>query len=173
MTPEDLVELELIKQLKYRYMRGLDTHDFELLRSCFTEDVTTDYDAGSTIHTGGGSFARTGRDDLIELLQNLISHTFIGNHVATHPEITLLEPGKARGIWRMEDRVHYLAENPLIANPGDSVHGNGHYYDEYVKVAGEWKIKHTGYVRIFEQIRRGDKDVLVVTPALGVKRGWV
>ena len=32
------------------------------------------------------------------------------------------------------------------------LHGAGFYSDEYVKVNGAWKIKHTGYERTFEQI---------------------
>ncbi|MGZ8765224.1 MAG: nuclear transport factor 2 family protein, partial [Acidimicrobiia bacterium] len=36
MTPDDLVEIEAIKRLKYRYLRGLDQKDWAAVESCFT-----------------------------------------------------------------------------------------------------------------------------------------
>ena len=44
------------------------------------------------------------------------------------------------------------ADRPLM--PGSSIlHGAGFYADEYVKIAGEWKIQHTGYERTYVEIR--------------------
>ena len=40
MTPEDLVEIELIKRLKYRYMRCLYQKLWDEMTTCFTPDVT-------------------------------------------------------------------------------------------------------------------------------------
>ena len=41
------------------------------------------------------------------------------------------------------------------------IHGTAIYHDEYVKVDGEWKIRHTGYDRIFEQHRRRSTGEIV------------
>jgi hypothetical protein len=39
-----------------------------------------------------------------------------------------------------------------------------YYHDEYVKVNGQWKIKHTGYARIFqEEWERTDSPSLKLT----------
>ena len=46
MTPEDLVEIELIKQVKYKYLRVLDQHEFDEMRSVLTEDVEARYSDG-------------------------------------------------------------------------------------------------------------------------------
>ena len=43
MTPEDLVEIELIKQLKYKYQRILDLHEFDEMRTVLTADVVARY----------------------------------------------------------------------------------------------------------------------------------
>ena len=37
------------------------------------------------------------------------------------------------------------------AEAGHAIHGAAYYHDEYVKVDGEWKIKHTGYRRTYEE----------------------
>lgn len=47
ISPEDLVDLEAIKTVKYRYLRAVDLRDWELLASVLTEDATAAYAAGS------------------------------------------------------------------------------------------------------------------------------
>ena len=47
MTADDLVEMEHIKRLKYRYFRALDTNDSGLLATLFTPAVTARFIGGS------------------------------------------------------------------------------------------------------------------------------
>ena len=42
-----LEDIELIKQIKYKYWRGIDTADIDLLRDLLTEDVKVDYVGGT------------------------------------------------------------------------------------------------------------------------------
>jgi hypothetical protein len=52
--------------------------------------------------------------------------------------------------------------------PGHSIlQGAGFYSDEYVKVDGEWKIKHTGYERTFELYLP-----YVETPGVALRTRW-
>ena len=46
MTPDDLVEIELIKQLKYKYARCLDLKMWDELAETLTEDAVCDYSNG-------------------------------------------------------------------------------------------------------------------------------
>jgi hypothetical protein len=46
VTPEDLVEIELIKRLKYRYLRCLDQKLWDEIETCFTPDATARYGGG-------------------------------------------------------------------------------------------------------------------------------
>ena len=46
MTPADLVEIELIKRLKYRYCRALDLKRWDELGECLTEDCRSAYGDG-------------------------------------------------------------------------------------------------------------------------------
>src|SRR4051794_33746924 len=43
VTADDLVELELIKRLKYRYIRCLDLKLFDEVGECFVDDATASY----------------------------------------------------------------------------------------------------------------------------------
>ena len=38
-TVEQLIIFHEIAQVKYRYLRALDTHDWALMRSCFTPNA--------------------------------------------------------------------------------------------------------------------------------------
>ena len=64
-------------------------------------------------------------------------------HQGHHPEIELISDTTATGVWYMDDTVHVLEHNLKIR-------GNGIYWDDYVKVGGQWKIQHTGYERVWE-----------------------
>jgi hypothetical protein len=78
-------------------------------------------------------------------------------HQGHHPEIELTSDTTAKGIWSLQDYV--------IDRKGNThLRGASFYYDEYVKVNGEWKIKLAGYERIFEEIGdRGDTPSLHLT----------
>jgi hypothetical protein len=41
------------------------------------------------------------------------------------------------------------------------VRGAAFYYDEYVKESGQWKIKSTGYTRLYEEM--GSREGLTLT----------
>ena len=57
MTPADLVELELIKRLKYKYMRCLDQKKWDEMADCFTDDAVAEY--------SGGKYTYEGRDAIL------------------------------------------------------------------------------------------------------------
>ena len=138
MSPDDLIEIELIKQLKYRYMRCVDRKLWSELPGCFTEDATCAYSAGKYSHEG--------RDVICDWLERSMSApTFHSSHRVHHPEIRLEGPGRASGTWALEDTV---IETALDFN----LRGAAFYEDVYLKESEGWKIKHTGYVRTFEEM---------------------
>ncbi len=55
LTPEDLVEIELIKQLKYKYARCLDQKLWDQMADLFVEDAVAEYSAGKYRHEGAGT----------------------------------------------------------------------------------------------------------------------
>jgi len=138
LTPEDLVEIELIKQLKYKYLRLLDQHEFDEMRTVLTEDVTARY--------SDGKYSFDGVEAVIDFLkESMGSESFLSSHACHHPEITLHGDGTASGIWKLEDQV-------LIGEYDMCLRGAAFYYDDYVRTDEGWRINSTGYRRIFEEI---------------------
>jgi uncharacterized protein (TIGR02246 family) len=144
MTPDDLVEIEQIHQLKYRYVRFLDTKRWDDLAELFTADATASY--------GGGATERTGRDAIMRfLVAAMADEEILTSHKVHQPEITFDGPDRATGVWALDDVV-------VLGHLGMTVRGASFYDDRYAKVDGEWRIAHTGYRRVFEEIepRRPD-----------------
>lgn len=141
---QQLVESEKIKKLKARYMRFLDGKEWEDLATCFAEDATSSYDAGT--------YSFEGRDAIMKFLSDSMgSPRFISKHHVHTPEIEVLSETQARGTWYLEDMV-------VVLDQGWGLEGTGIYRDEYVKRDGEWQIRHTGYERIFERSERFGDD---------------
>ena len=138
MTPDDLVDIELIKRLKYRYLRYLDQKLFDEMRELFTPDATARY--------SGGHYSFDGVEAIIEFLkESMGSEEFLSSHRCHHPEIDLVGRDRATGIWALEDTV-------IIADMGISLRGAAFYSDEYVRTDDGWRISHTGYKRTFEEM---------------------
>src|SRR5262249_11382463 len=69
MTPEDLVELEAIKRLKYAYARCLDLKLWDEIAGLFTEDAVAAY--------SGGGYTFEGREAIVDFLtRSMGSETF-------------------------------------------------------------------------------------------------
>ncbi len=133
----ELVEIEAIKRLKYKYLRCVDSKKWEELAECFTEDARSAF--------SGGAYSFSGRDAIIDFLKEGLPSTRLSMHHGHQPEIELTGDTSATGTWALEDY--------LIDTVGKwSMRGAAFYHDEYVKVDGQWKIKLTGYDRIFEEM---------------------
>lgn len=149
----DLHDIEAIKRLKYKYLRCLDTKAWGELAECFVEDATSAYDAGQ--------YTFEGRDAIIGFLEKALGlATRITMHQVHHPEIELRGDDLATGRWYLEDCVIDIKTNTTIR-------GTAFYHDEYVKVGGEWKLKSTGYERVFEEAQdRAETPSLKVTKTM-------
>lgn len=150
MTHEDLVEIECIKQLKYKYMRCLDQKLWSEMAECFAPDASSAY--------SGGKYTYQGRDAILEFLEGAMGHDgFHSSHRAHHPEIELRSPTTATGVWAFDDVV-------IDTRFDIAIRGAGFYSDSYVKQDGRWLIQSTGYKRTFEEIQnRKDQPGLKLT----------
>ena len=153
MTPEDLVEIEQIKRLKYKYLRCLDQKLWDEMAECFVPEATAAY--------SGGKYSYEGRDAILEfLVKSMGEDSFLSSHRVHHPEIELTGGASARGVWALEDVV-------IDTKWQISIRGAAFYTDDYVKRDGVWLIKHTGYKRTYEEIQPR-KDV----PGLKLTASW-
>jgi bile-acid 7alpha-dehydratase len=136
----DLADIEAIRQLKHAYFRLLDSKQFEKLGRLFVEDATTSYESGK--------YAHHGRDEVVSFLSNSLGdRSIVHEHLGHHPEITLTSTTTAVGSWYLHDRV-------IVPGADFELGGTAIYTDRYEKVDGAWRIRHTGYVRVYEEQRK-------------------
>jgi hypothetical protein len=152
----DLEAIELIKQLKARYFRFLDTGNQEGLESVFTEDATA--------HFIGGHYDIDvqGRDKLLKFYAYSFTEEKFGMHNGHHPEISV-DGDNATGLWYLQDIFINLEENTTVM-------GSAIYEDTYVKVDGEWKIKTTNYERLWEEIHPRSPDIKLLARPVKTKK---
>jgi uncharacterized protein (TIGR02246 family) len=137
MTADELAEIEAIKQVKYRYLRAVDTRDWDLLATTLTEDATSAYSSGKLSYEG--------RDAIVKFLsESMPPGDMLTSHKVHHPEIELTGPDTADARWALEDVV-------IIVPANMTLRGAAYYEDKMRKVAGQWLIAHTGYRRLYEE----------------------
>ena len=147
----DLEAIELIKQLKARYFRFLDTRNLEGLESVFTEDAHAHFKGADY------EFELNGWAELDAFYRKSFSPTTFGMHNGHHPEISV-DGEQAMGIWYLQDIFIQQEYNITVM-------GSALYHDEYRKVDGEWKISKTGYQRLWEEYHpRGPEIKLRLKP---------
>jgi SnoaL-like domain len=135
----DLVTLEEIRQLKYRYLRCVDQKLWDEMADVFTAGATVDYGTRAL----GEPLKLAGRDEIIGFFRKNLGPEIRTVHAAGQPEITV-DGETATGSWRFEDTV--IATEYRIV-----IKGAAFYQDRYERGAdGRWRIAHTGYVRIYE-----------------------
>lgn len=129
--PDATDDIRAIEDLKYRYVRFLDTKDWESFADCLTPDVTSDYN--------GLEFSD--RNTLVEYMRTNLAD-ILTMHQVHHPELDV-DGDNATGRWYLYDKV-------LVPAYDYYLEGAAFYEDRYVRTADGWKIAHTGYVRTWE-----------------------
>ena len=126
MKPDDLVEIERIRQLKARYFRSMDAKQWDEWRGVFCDDVFVDVE---------GTPAIEGADAFLTFLRPILQEVVTVHHGHTS-EIELTGADTAKGTWAMEDLLWWPA-----SQGGRHLRGQGWYFEEYRKEAdGAWRI---------------------------------
>ena len=134
----DMVALEEIRALKYRYLRSLDLKQWDEFGATLTDDAIGDYGSPS----GGGPLKFTGSAEIVAYMRSTLDSNIITVHVGTHPDIEV-DGETATGSWCLEDTV-------IIPDYDVMIRGAAYYRDRYRKEGGRWRISHTGYERLYE-----------------------
>lgn len=141
MSPDDdaahLAGIAAIEQVKYRYLRGLDTKHWDEFADTLTDDVVSDY--GPSL---GAELHFTNRTDLVDYLRSALGPGVITEHRVTHPEIAVRDD-EATGTWYLQDRVIVPEFNFMLI-------GAAFYHDRYRRTDDGWKISATRYDRTYE-----------------------
>ena len=132
-----LIDIEEIRQLKYRYFRCFDTADAAGIAAVFHPDVVLNVNGGIY------RFRIEGRDRYLDMVREGAHADMIMQHNGHHPEIELLSATEARGTWYLHDTVWEFRRKLHIT-------GSALYHDLYVKVDGAWLIKQVDFERIHE-----------------------
>ena len=141
----DLVALEEIRQLKYRYLRCVDLKLWDEIAGVFTADAVADYGTHAVSHP----LRLHGRDDIVGYLRDHLGPEIITVHRCGQPEI-VIDGDTATGTWSFEDTVIATEHRVWIK-------GAAFYEDRYERGAdGRWRISHTGYRRIYETLSSFD-----------------
>jgi SnoaL-like domain len=133
-------------------LTGVDTRDWPLFRSCFTDEIEND----SSSSAGGSHPQLVNADDWVELVRRTINGMAATQHMITNHVITL-EGDQATCVAYVQARHHLPNEK------GDSEQVMyGYYTNRLVRTAEGWKIRarkltvrwNEGNMHIFELARR-------------------
>ncbi len=119
-------DLEAIKQLKARYCEICDDgHDPDRITSVFSEDA---------IWEGRGIGRAEGHAAIRELFENFQKMISFSEHMVMNPVIEI-DGDSAKGTWYFFGPFTFTENNQAKWQAA-------RYVEDYVKLAGEWKIKH-------------------------------
>ncbi len=127
-----MTDTDDIARLKYRYLRSLDTKQWEEFEDCFVPEATGDYNG----------LVFEDRAALVGYMRENLGEGMLTMHQVHHPEIDV-DGDTATGRWYLEDRVIVEAFKFMLE-------GGAFYEDRYVRTPAGWRVAHTGYRRTWE-----------------------
>ena len=115
-----------------RYATGIDSRNWTLFRSCFTDDFHADY----------GSFGSwTSGDQMTQAIEKMHSGVAATLHRMTNFVATAAPDGAA-----MRSYVDVILVGSNAGGPAH--HAAGYYDDELVKSASGWKLKRRKFTQV-------------------------
>ncbi|MBS9535500.1 nuclear transport factor 2 family protein [Mycobacterium sp. M1] len=156
MSTEDrlatLERIEAIKSLKHRYFRACDAKDPDTFRACFiTHGADVDYGPLGGFRDADEMAALFTRIALAEVAGKPV---VLDMHHGLHPEIDVLDAGRATGRWTLKFRQVNLIERTERLLTGE-------YDDDYVIEDGVWKMARSHFRQLWSMTRPLGADVTV------------
>jgi 3-phenylpropionate/cinnamic acid dioxygenase small subunit len=122
-NPIERADRDDVTDVLVRYATGIDTRDWALLRTCFSDDCDADYGAIGRWHSG---------DDITRWMQE--THDPLGPTLHRLTNVALRRSGT--GI-AARSQVHAVIVTP---DRSTAIHALGTYDDELVATAEGWRI---------------------------------
>ena len=122
-------DFEAITRRRYEYALGIDSRDWDLHRSIYTDEITMDFSS----YSGSGGPQTLPADDWVAGLKPLFEGLDATQHTMTNPMVDV-EGDTARC------RMYMQATHLLLDDPEPEFTIGGYYDDELRRIDGEWKI---------------------------------
>ena len=149
-TPAAAADIAAINRLRYEYAFGIDTRDYALFRSVFTDEVTMDFSSYS-----GRPAVTLSADDWVASAATLFDSLDATQHSMMNPLVDLGADGQ-RATQRMAmQATHFLNDVEFTIG--------GWYLDEAVRTDEGWKL---AAVTLNVTWRRGDASIMQRTEQL-------
>jgi hypothetical protein len=139
---ERLNAIEEIKQLKARYFRCMDTKDWPGLQAVFSSDAEFDMRGEAADKSKAADALIIGNANIMPFIRNAVVELTTVHH-GHMPEIEIISPTTAKGIWAMEDVLRWPRGAAL-----KTLHGYGHYHETYRKTEDGWRIQSSRLSRL-------------------------
>jgi hypothetical protein len=149
---ERLMIVREIQALQARYFRALDGKDWDGFGAIFTTDCRF---AAARTPEDLNPEPRFGRATIVKSVRRNVGRA-LTVHQGCMPEIEVLSPIAAKGVWAMSDIVEFADGKPF-----KRLSGAGHYHETYVLEGGRWMINSLRLSRLCVTIEdhcRGEKD---------------
>jgi len=125
MSDHVAAKLEITEQLA-RYARGVDTHDWDLWKSVFTDDATVDYSSANNMPAAS-------RDEIAAYLEASMPFLPWKQHYVTNLEFDFAPDGNSA-------KVRAAFYNPMQLPGADQPSAcGGYYHHEFVRTPDGWK----------------------------------
>jgi hypothetical protein len=145
-----------IVRRRFEYALGIDTRDWELLRSIFTDEIEMDFSSYS-----GQPGAKLRADDWINGCKVLFTGLDATQHVMTNP---IVDVDGDRAQLRMYMKAEHFLQND---SGSDDFALGGYYQDRLIKTDGEWKIEAVTLTILWN---RGNRHIMALASAIGQDR---
>lgn len=150
LDPIDAVlALEEIKAVFAKRLRVMDAKQWDQYPTCHTDDVVSETYGGLPREfqpqTDGASNRVVGPEAVTQAISGFLDGpvSITSVHHGHTPEIELTSAVTARGVWAMEDHLWWHD-----GEREQSLHGYGHYHEEYRCVDGNWLISYRSLSRL-------------------------
>lgn len=137
-------DIDAITRLRYEYAFGIDTRDYELFRSVFTDEVEMDFSSYN-----GQPAAHMSADEWVAGVATLFNSLDATQHTMTNPLVDVAGDRQSARQRMAMQAAHFL--------DGVEFTIGGWYHDRIVRVAAGWKIQ---AVTLNVTWRRGDASIM-------------
>jgi hypothetical protein len=153
MSQEAMSATDAIRNTKGTYWYAMDTKNWDLLASVFTDDCIFDM-RGERVHSLGESLSSlppveqsikegdpavtVGARAIADFIRSVVEHWVTVHHGAA-PIIEITGADTAKAIWPLFD---------FIDDGKHAMRGYGHYHDKYRRVGDRWLISSCRLTRI-------------------------